>query len=169
MNSIDFLKEKLTTLHNAHPYLEIKYEYVNYINTHIVEVKPIHCFESDKLYISQQIKLEDMFEEIYPNEEIVFITENILIQIENPLLKLGISDISVDENITEFFKCQPIYEFLDSGLSINEVILDPTNTYNSNKTWQNSYFKPPLIINKAENKKDSKNCFESFFLFNIAL
>ena len=99
MESINFLTEKLHGIFNLHSYLEIKYEYRRYIQTHIIEVKPVHCFESDKQYIDQQINLEELFEELFPEEEILFITENNLIKVEEPILKLGVSELMVTADL----------------------------------------------------------------------
>ncbi|MFC4723033.1 hypothetical protein ACFO5O_11925 [Geojedonia litorea] len=88
MESITFLKNNLVSLHNVCPYLDIAYEYRDYINTHIIKVKPIECYNSDNLYIDQQISLENEFEDLFPNQEVLFITENELIEIKNPLLEL---------------------------------------------------------------------------------
>lgn len=96
MKATNFLLEKLSAIYNAHSYLEIKYEFRSHISTHIVEVRPSHCFEGDKEYITQQILIEDMFENLFPTEEIVFITDNPLLKIKDPLLSLGVSELNVE-------------------------------------------------------------------------
>jgi len=95
-DSIIFLKEKLTELYNEHSHLEIRYEYKSIINTHVVEVKPVHCFNSDRQYILKQIEVEDAFENVFFGEDIVFITDESLIKVNNPILSLGVSTINVD-------------------------------------------------------------------------
>jgi hypothetical protein len=95
-NSINFLREKLTELYNEHSHLEIRYEYKNIINTHVVEVKPVHCFNSDRHYILKQIEIENTFEDSFYGEDIVFITEDSLVSVNNPILSLGVSTINVD-------------------------------------------------------------------------
>ncbi|OJX50962.1 MAG: hypothetical protein BGO88_07130 [Flavobacterium sp. 38-13] len=89
MKSIDFLTQKLTELYVLHPYLEIKYEFRNYIDTHIIEVRPLYDFENDVEFIKKQIELEYLFEDKFPGEEIVFLSESKLISIENPIISLG--------------------------------------------------------------------------------
>jgi hypothetical protein len=91
MESIDFLKSKLEELYKALPYLEIRYEHRLSINTHIIEIHPIHCFEKDKDYIDFQIFLENEFENLFIEEEILFITSNELISIQNPIAEFGAS------------------------------------------------------------------------------
>lgn len=89
MNSVEFLKSKLNKLHESCPYLNIKYEYRSYINTHIIDVRPRESFENDKDYVLFQISLEDEFVELFYDEEILFITEdNKLITVETPILNI---------------------------------------------------------------------------------
>ncbi|MBJ2174057.1 hypothetical protein JBL43_07405 [Aureibaculum sp. A20] len=156
MESIDFLKEKLELLHDICPYLEIKYEYRSYINTHIIEVKPIHCFEKDIEYVNGQILLEDDFEESFPDEEILFITDNELISVENPILELGILqddceyDLITPPVIAEYSMNNSILYGVDSTMPYEFEI--PIAKHNH---WWNRPFK---------NKKDSEQYSESFFL-----
>lgn len=95
MNATDFLIEKLNNIFEAHSYLEIRYEFRVHINTHIIDVRPLHCFEGDKDYIEQQIALEDLFEEYFPDQEIVFISDNPLLKVKDPILSLGVSNLNV--------------------------------------------------------------------------
>lgn len=110
MKSIEYLKDKLRGLHDSCSYLEIKYEYRNYINTHIIEVKPSYCFEDDKQYAIGQISLENEFEELFPDEEILFITENELISVEEPILKIGIASSDCS------------YELVSSPIKVNYIV-----------------------------------------------
>ncbi|TYQ00421.1 hypothetical protein C7447_1011035 [Tenacibaculum adriaticum] len=110
MKSIYFLKNKLEELYNELSYLEIKYEYRDYINTHIIEVKPIESFSNDKKYVVKQIGLEDIFEETFPDEEILFISDNVLISIENPILELS----ALNE------ECE--YQLINTPLPVDYVI-----------------------------------------------
>lgn len=79
----DFLKTKLKTIFLTLDDIEIAYEYRVSTATHIVEVKPIELFYSDK-YVDMEITLEEEFREKFPNEELLFITENSLTEIRNP-------------------------------------------------------------------------------------
>src|SRR5690625_5020299 len=79
----DFLKTKLKTIFLTLDDIERAYEYRVSTATHIVEVKPIELFYSDK-YVHMEITLEEEFREKFPNEELLFITENSLTEIRNP-------------------------------------------------------------------------------------
>jgi len=99
MTPVDFLIKELKNFHEKYSYIEINYEYRKSINTHIIEIKPEKYFKEDKDVIDHQIQLEDEFELNYPSESILFITDNELISVENPILELGISFIDCDYEI----------------------------------------------------------------------
>lgn len=117
MESITYLKEKLIELHNCCLFLEIKYEYKSYINTHVIDVRPIHSFNSDEKYINEQLNLEKEFELLFPYEDILFITENELVSIKDPILKLGVSESEcVSETVFPPIKVEYTIDNLDSYL-----------------------------------------------------
>ncbi|KFF17343.1 hypothetical protein [Flavobacterium hydatis] len=181
MKSIIFLKEKLSDIFNTHSYLEIQYEYRSQIKTHIIEVKPAHCFESDKKYIDQQISLENSFEELFHNEEILFITENELIQIDQPILKLGVSEINVNQEILTLKELDVLienipfqdYNFIDCTLYKNPIPEIEQNCVYDFREMDNGsdfltslkkFIRQPILKKK---KKDSETKSESFFFINI--
>jgi len=86
--STDWLTDKLQELHQALSYLNIKYEYRKNMQLHIVGVTPLQHYKGDKSYIDKEIELETLFEQMFPNEEIVFVSDDSLIQVENPILIL---------------------------------------------------------------------------------
>lgn len=157
MKSIEFIKNKLEELYSFHSYLEIKYEYRLYLNTHIIEVKPVHCFNSDKEYIFKQIDLEDQFQILFPEEEILFITTNDLIQIERPILELGVSSITVN-GFSEDLLYQ---EFTVSEFHV-DILPEPFDFPYI------EFYAPPLVEGNSK-EKDSEYYSGSFFLFNIVL
>ncbi len=161
MDSVNFLKDQLLEMHNSLPYLEIRYEYKVSINTHVIEVKPVHCFQSDSQYVDIQIVLEDEFEMKFPDEEILFISTNELINIDDPILELGVSDLNVtyDIVIPEFhfsFKTNKTVTYdLDDNIK-KQFDMPPPDRYKP------SWWK---LNNKL--KKDSEHNSESFFLYKF--
>lgn len=131
--SIIYLKGKLSLLFEEHSYLEIRYEYKTTINSHIIEVKPVHCFNSDKKYIVKQIEIEKAFEDNFYGEEILFVTEDSLVKIVNPILSLGVTSINVD--LSQFIKQKIVIStpklcfdnscYIISENNVFEVINDP--------------------------------------------
>lgn len=175
MDSINFIKEKLYYLYELFPYLEIQYEYNYKINTHVIEVKPIHCFNSDKKYADFQIDFEAEFEENFPYEDILFMTENILIQISDPILKLGSSnnilvyeDVSAEfsleldkQNFLDYIACEP----LDSDLLAYNFEFEDENVNSPNISFieKIKFKKIKKILKKYKNKKGSE---QELFLIN---
>ena len=159
-DSILFLKEKLTELYSSHPYLEIRYEYKNIINSHIVEVKPIHCFNSDRQYILKQIEIENAFESEFYSEDIVFVTGDSLVTVKNPILNLGVSTINVDLSLTEFITTEY------SQQKVSTVSTKSNIKYSSYMISGDNNFDvlivPPETQNKSTNTKDSGVKLESF-------
>lgn len=95
MESVDFIKNALVVLNGKLPYLEIQYEFRERNSTHIIEIKPLHCFEKDNLYIDFEINLKDKFEELFFNEDLLFVSVDSLNKIEKPILRLGVSEIEI--------------------------------------------------------------------------
>ena len=83
-NSKEFLKSNLKKLFLELENIEVAYEFRSTSNTHIVEVKPTSIYTDCKKYINKEIELEEAFNENFPNEELLFITENSLTQIKFP-------------------------------------------------------------------------------------
>lgn len=83
-NSKEFLKSNLKKIFLELDNIEVSYEFRLASNTHIVEVKPNSVYTDCKKYIIKEIELEEAFNERFPNEELLFITENSLTQIHSP-------------------------------------------------------------------------------------
>nr|WP_321356686.1 hypothetical protein [uncultured Draconibacterium sp.] len=104
MKSKEFLIEKLTEMSSKFEDVKIRYEYRKNTYSHIIEVIPLAIFNSDKEYMMAEADLEDEFETLFPKEDIVFISEDSLTEIESPDLLLGYESITFDNLIsaTEF-------------------------------------------------------------------
>ncbi|AXP80914.1 hypothetical protein CJ739_1829 [Mariniflexile rhizosphaerae] len=169
MTSIDYLIKKLKELHANCEFLDIKYEYKKYLNTHIIDVRPKEFFETDTFYVASQLSLEDEFEELFPTEEIIFISDNELIEIEKPILILKAIDIREfevafntpfldeiffeDMNTTQIVgaKCYSFesLDFIDIEEIENEIEIK---------------IPPPKPWWSKKNKKSSKHKLELFFV-----
>jgi hypothetical protein len=88
MNSTDLIKDELQLLFSLIEGIEIRYEFKKSISTHFIEVKPLDLFNSNDLYIEKEIELEDKFSKLFPNEDLVFISQDSLSKIDNPDLIL---------------------------------------------------------------------------------
>lgn len=192
MDSKNFIIEKLKGLYADLSYLEIRYEFRVNIATHLIEVKPVHCYNKDKAYILKQIAIENQFEELFSNEEILFMSENILIQIEKPILELGISLIEQKSQIVTASysiehimpKSNVLEEVFDSlsKVNINSPIYHYVN-YSMNKEFvvtakpcvnvilndyymnESPHFKEEVVAKETKTKKDSEINQSLFFFY----
>jgi len=85
-----FLRKRLNEIFVAIDNIEIAYEHRLATNTHIIEVKPNSIFKESKAYADMEMALEEEFEELFPNEELLFISKNSLTQFEQPEFKLSL-------------------------------------------------------------------------------
>ena len=82
MNSKTFIINQLNTLIDSMPELTIRYKHDLNYNTHIIEINPSSTFYEDEDYREYEIELEDLFEMHFPDENILFITEDSLNSID---------------------------------------------------------------------------------------
>lgn len=87
INSIIFLEQKLKELFLQFPKSNIRYEFRSNRNLHLVEITPLSFYLNEKYKIAET-KIEDEFEFLYPNESILFISENSLNKISSPNFEL---------------------------------------------------------------------------------
>jgi len=96
MNSKEFLVEKLKELSSKFEDIKIRYEYRKSTCSHIIEVIPLAVFKNNEDYMSAEAHLEYEFERLFPQEDIVFISEGSLTEIKAPDLVLGYNSIVFD-------------------------------------------------------------------------
>lgn len=168
MKSIEYIKKKLQFLHDKFNNLNIGYQYKSFLNTHVIDVRPKDVFENDESYALLQLSIEDEFEELFPQEEIVFVSEDSLISINNPIFEIKSVEV-VDINVEDFAILESDQIYYDDFINIemdeesipydsfedidyvqvesdldNEIIINPPPS----KSWWKS------IINKKDSKKD---------------
>src|SRR5690554_282667 len=89
-NAKNFLRKRLNEIFVAIDNIEIAYEHRLTTNTHIIEVKPNSVFKESKAYADMEMALEEEFEQMFPEEELLFISENSLTQLEQPEFKFSV-------------------------------------------------------------------------------
>lgn len=80
-----FITERLRKL--THQFkgegIQIRYEFQELTNVHLVEVLPFDLFENNTDYVLLEAKLQDEFEETFEtDEELIFISDNSLNEIK---------------------------------------------------------------------------------------
>ena len=116
LTSIDFIIKELKSLHNKFTNSNIRYEFCNSSNTHLVEVTPFEFYNSET-YMEAELGFEDLFLDKFPNEDLVFISEQSLSKISNPIFELfsektGFfrTDFIVDSSFSNFIDiCEDDY------------------------------------------------------------
>ena len=93
----EFLIDNLNRLSELFSEIHIRYEIRN--NKHIIEIVPVFVFENDENYLKAEVVLEKQFEQLFPDEEIVFISEDSLTQIKNAEYEFGKNQMSFDAGV----------------------------------------------------------------------
>ncbi|MDY0090015.1 MAG: hypothetical protein RBR78_06580 [Flavobacteriaceae bacterium] len=87
MTSVDFIITELKKLHNKFITSNIRYEFNESTKIHFIEVTPLEFYNSDS-YIDSELEFEDLFKERFPEEDVVFISEDSLNKIVFPVFEL---------------------------------------------------------------------------------
>lgn len=91
-NSTTYLKEKLLLIIQEFTDIQIRYEYRETIESHIVEIIPNELFENNN-FIMKEAELTKAFFEKFPKEELIFISEESVLPIEKVDFELSYDDI----------------------------------------------------------------------------
>ena len=92
MTAIEFVKSKIDELVSRISYVNCRYEYDSISNTHLIEVIPNSVYKSDVDYQQAETSVIDEFINRFPYENVCFITDDSLVEIQNPIYeKQGIT------------------------------------------------------------------------------
>lgn len=115
MTSIEFIISELKSLHNKFTSSNIRYEFSKACNTHLIEVTPLEFYNSES-YMEYELNLEDKFIENYPLEDLIFISDQSLNKITNPIFEIfcekvgGFRTDFIVFPSFDFDSCQNVYE-----------------------------------------------------------
>lgn len=96
MKAKDFIEKKLRQLALTYIGIQIRYEYRVNSKSHIIEIIPLSFFEGNENYFIEEGLIEDEFEKMFPEENIVFISEGSLTEIKDADLKLGYNELIIN-------------------------------------------------------------------------
>ncbi|NMC58519.1 MAG: hypothetical protein GYA51_03905 [Candidatus Methanofastidiosa archaeon] len=96
MNPKEFIKNRLNELRNIFPELSFKYKYNPHTSTHIVDVRPLDCYQKNQDYIKYEAEFGFEFDNIFYPETILFVSEDSLTQISNPEFVFNACQFSED-------------------------------------------------------------------------
>jgi hypothetical protein len=119
MHSVDLIIKELNYISNTIEGVEIRYEFDKHNLIHLVEIKPLDLFENNTSYLDKEIELEDRFFELFPKENLVFISEGSLSKIMNPDLVLPLK-IKYETQINTPLKFNGLFGIFDLDSKIEE-------------------------------------------------
>jgi hypothetical protein len=96
MKSEDFLINHLNRISSVFPEIRIRYEHRRECLCHIIEIIPETVFHDDLDYIKTESDLESEFEKLFPDEEIIFITADSLLEIKEVVREFGYFQLNFD-------------------------------------------------------------------------
>lgn len=80
----EYIIKELNSLFKKFSTVKIRYEFNEGVNTHLIEITPLEVYNS-KEFILEEIKITENFENTFGyNQNILFISVESLIKIENP-------------------------------------------------------------------------------------
>ncbi|MEJ7682251.1 MAG: hypothetical protein WKG06_31260 [Segetibacter sp.] len=101
MKPVEFLQIALESISKNFPNVHIKYGYNTIINTHRVELLPISEYRYNSALDEACIPLSFKFREVFPKEEIAFVSSDSKLSIDNPILEFNAP--SFEDVIAEVF------------------------------------------------------------------
>ncbi len=150
MKPIDFLNSNLEMISKNFSNVHIKYGYNNIIHTHIVELLPVSEYRYNSALDDAWIPLSFKFREIFPKEEIAFISSDSKLSINNPILEFNIP--SFEGVIAEVFA-----KFSDHELNYTF----PTCIPNEAVALENSIVR--LLSYPMQHPKEEIDYLETFY------
>lgn len=104
-NAQNYIERKLRALYSKFSGIKIRYEINALTGAHIIEVLPFSLFEDDQDYVLAEMEMEEEFEVLYGDkEEILFVSEDSLNQIESPIFQLGYDSMNLKLNLEDIFE-----------------------------------------------------------------
>ena len=82
MLSSDYIKSQIERLIEQEGVLSVRYGATKWSDAHLIEVTPVEIFDS-RSFAEFEFSIVDQFEKLFPNEEIIFISNSDIISITN--------------------------------------------------------------------------------------
>jgi hypothetical protein len=140
ISSLLFLKNKLEFLTNEIEGIMYRYEFRESSQSHVIEITPREIYENNKVYRDLELKIEQEFENNFPQEEILFVTEGSLIKISNTNISFSgksiIQDTVNEVDVIDNYEC---FEYLSKFYSCFEYEVEKTEKACSKEDNHNTY------------------------------
>ncbi|MBE7661511.1 hypothetical protein [Tenacibaculum finnmarkense] len=153
--------KKINDLVIAFPFMKVSYEVDSYSSSNYIKVLPSDSFYNDKGYQKFETELIMEFIGKFPNDEVVFVSDNCLIDVVNPIYEIE-GELYKRNNFSFNTKTWSNNIELDFNLTLNNSVSEITGSYNSlndtisqlNNNSIREIKEKPIIIKQEE---------ESFF------
>lgn len=133
MKSQEYIKEHLRGIANKFPQISFSYEYDKIENLHIVQVTPIEQYVANSEYKDAEGDMTFEFDNLFFPESLVFVSEESLIQVDEPDFVIEHTGTEFNLSISEIELAVSIYgndtfEFnMFNGIEDKEYIFDENN------------------------------------------
>jgi len=146
MKTRNFIIKELNKIASQFPEISIRYEILQQFNTHLIEIKPLHIFEQDDYYLEIETDIESRFEKLFPDSEIVFISEESLNQISCVDYQIQGYDIVLQNIISSMINSE-----IDIPFNNAEQIKILDKSYKiTDKLFDYSFLSKKLLLKKAK-------------------
>ena len=106
MQTVDFIENWLKNIAINFQEAKIRYEYRKSTQSHLIEILPLSFFEHEEAYLIGEIQFEDEFQRLFPNENLVFISEDSLTKIKHSDFELGYNYFVFDNSVNSDFNVE---------------------------------------------------------------
>jgi len=98
MNSRDYIEKKISDLALKFSGIRIRYEYREITQSHIIEILPLDLYESNTEYLLEEELIEKEFDALFPDENILFVSEGSLTELARVDFELGYKELLFDND-----------------------------------------------------------------------
>ena len=113
MTAKDFIIDRLNNLSTIFTDIKFRYEIRNEYN-HIIEVTPFHQYQENKDYLKAEADFENEFESSFPEDQIIFVSEDSLTQVKNVQYVFTNNMLGYDFGIIEPAQLVDVYSFSEA-------------------------------------------------------
>jgi hypothetical protein len=103
MNSRDYIEKRISDLALKFTGIRIRYEHRDITQSHIIEILPLDLYESNTEYLLEEELIEKEFSVLFPDENILFVSEGSLTELTCVDFELGYKEVLFDNEASSTF------------------------------------------------------------------
>jgi len=120
----EYLLDQLNDLYARFEGIKIRYEFNEDLYTHIIEILPLKTYEGNQDYVLAEMKIEEEFQSLFEEEEILFVSEDSLNQIKEPSFSLGYDSKDIFTYFFEQINLPEIEDQFKQELPVEDSYID---------------------------------------------